>query len=245
VSKHAGGGAAVSGAGPMVVVSGGLALGGRSMSYGGTTGGFLGDYSVFGAFMFQIGARVQPLWKKPGLLGGLGVYFDFGQALGLSSSTSGGAALDTTLREWDVGARLRFGKEQGKNVGASLAYGSSEMTFSNEPNDGRLYPDATYGYLRLGGDGRYSINPKMNLDGGVGIRIVVAKGGFEKGFGSASAFGFDVGVGVTYKLKPAIDLTGRFALADYSWSLSNGTMYMASSANDLFYSVGVGAVYRH
>jgi hypothetical protein len=228
--------------GPMIEAGGGIIVGGRSMGYGGTTSGDLGDYSLFGAFLVDLGGTFYPLPRKPGLLGGAGVSVGFRQSLGLSSSTSGGTDLGTSWRELTVGARLRFGGAN-KFVAAALAWGSTSFDIDEPAGDGKLYPSASYSYLRVGGDGRYPVTDKIAAYGSFGLRIVVGVSGFSDGFGDASAFGIDFGVGASYRLTRSIEAKAGFGLERYGTSLSGGTTYMADGASDVLYGFNLGAAW--
>jgi hypothetical protein len=229
--------------GPMIEAGGGLSFGGRSLGYGGAVSGDLGDYSLFGALLLDVGAVVTPLPKKPGMLGRLGVTFGFHQSVGLDSSTAGGPSLATSWREWSLGARLRFGKP-ARHVAAGLAIGSTSFDI-DAPDDGKLYPSASYTFLRLGGDGRMPIamQGKLALRGELGVRIGLGTGGFADEFGEASTFGFDLGAGVGYRLTGSLEGRAGFSLARYGTSLSGGTTYMAESASDVYYGFSFGVVY--
>jgi opacity protein-like surface antigen len=209
------------------------------------------EYELFGAFMVDVGLLVQPLHNSKGILGKLGIYANFRTALGLKSQANNDAELATTWYDVQFGLRQRFGG-WNKHVAASLGYGIQHFEINDiDPADLDLYPQSSYGYLRVGVDGRYPLGAKLAIIGGGGVRLVLAQEGFNESIGTdkPKAFGFDVGVGATYALGKSLEARIAFDLQRYGTTLSPGASddnpmtYEADTATEQTLGLGAGIYY--
>jgi hypothetical protein len=233
----------VAAASPFIVAGAGVVVGGRNLTYANRKNN-VAEYELFGAFQVDVGLLIQPFHKKAGILGKMGVTASFRTAIGLNSEATDGSELGTQWYEWQVGLRQRFGS-MAQHVALDLGYGIQHFEI-DFPEDGQLYPSASYGYLRIGADGRYPIG-KLAIIGGGGVRLVLAQEGFTESFGGgdAKAFGFDVGVGVTYALGKKLEARATFDLQQYATTLDSEATdeFTADSATDQMLGAGLGITY--
>jgi hypothetical protein len=145
-----------------------------------------------GLATLRVGAGFYPmaLFSKS-FLANVGLIGHFEQSLGGTTQAAGGEALDTSLRAYELGLRVRF-PVRTHELGVSALYGKhtyeiatpsdnnvpAECGLADPTQEGPCYkpvPDVDYGYIRLGTDFTLNLN-KYSFSGNLGLRIVDSAG---------------------------------------------------------------------
>lgn len=141
---------------------------GRHFGYADGLSRGLRSYDVPVTPTLGLGAELYPARTLAGL-GGLGLFVDYMEAVGLVSER-GGEPANAVWRRFDVGVRYRLNVGRGWLLGGRVAYGGSEFHHDGSTRLDTAPVDASYRMLRGGLDARVQVGALAVVAGVDGIK---------------------------------------------------------------------------
>ena len=204
----------------------GVEFGGRQFSAGATTSN-VRDYWLGAAPLLVASAALYPLADaRVPVISDIGLVGGYARAFALSSASSSSptGSIGTEWQRWYAGGRVRIrtGKD-GPVIGVAGTYGSEGFTFEPASDTSGTYPSATYDFVRLGADVRFSLAPFALYAGGGYAFVVDASGSAIPA--SASAGAVDLGLGASVALGAGFEARLRAAYRRYFFASSTDELW--------------------
>jgi hypothetical protein len=175
---------------------------------------------VASAALYPLADVRVPVISDIGLVGGYARAF----ALSSASSSSPTGSIGTDWQRWYAGGRVRIrtGKD-GPVIGVVGTYGSEGFTFEPTSDATGTYPSATYDFVRLGADVRFSFAPFAIYAGGGYAFVVDASGSAIPT--NANAGAVDLGLGASVALGAGFEARLRGAYRRYFFASSTDELW--------------------
>lgn len=175
-------------------------------------------------------------------LRGIGVAASFDRAVSLTSTTSDGTEVSTTWQQVEAGLRGRMSMGDAALVGATVSYGTIEVSFETDLVDDT--PEVKYEFVRLAVDGRYD-EGGVGYFGGGSLLIVSSAGTAAERFQDSSTFGLGLHGGVAIGIVPKVEarVIGRYQLFSSTFTSEPTDTHFADGATDHIYGLMIGAAF--
>ncbi len=223
----------------------------RSLTFSGTNTESVGQYSA----PFAGGVSVDALWfpatsLTDSFLGNLGVFGQGDFALGLVSRQESNT-FATNSNRLRLGAVMRFPLGTVTLL-PHLGYANTSFSISPTASNGTgvrpNIPDVTFAGVRGGLGARFTATSSISVDVNSGLTGVLSKGelGSDRFFPGASAFGLDLGAGVSVAVIEHLDFRFGVDYARFFLRLPIRTdgIPAPTSGGDQYIGASLSAVWR-
>ncbi len=201
----------------LLVARADVAAASRHFSYVDRMTSSLRPYDLVATPFASLGLEIYPFARAPvPVLRGLGLIGDYGRAVGLSSTDTGGSRVGTSWQSFDVGLRERVLLDPRALVGVDVAYGANAFHF-DQPGFTASLPSTDYAFVRAGLDVRMSFG-RLSLLAGGGYLDVLKAGTLDDLFPRETVGGVDAFLGGAYPLGPHLELSVRLDYARFFYA---------------------------
>jgi len=180
-----------------------------------------------------------------GFAANIGVFANFDQGFGVTSTTTDGAKLTTKFQEFTGGVKVRLPLNNMLAPYASVAYGSQVFKLESSNGATSVVPSVAYRFIRLGLGTRVAFTPAASADIGAAFLLVTDLGKLNgyiaaaNYFPHATANALDVGASFSYRI---IKLVGARVGVDFlqyglDFKVRPGETPVAGGATDRFITV--------
>jgi hypothetical protein len=206
----------------------------------------LRPYDVAGVPLLELGGELRPLaWTRVRVLEDVGIAGTYAFAPHLTSSITGGKAIQTSWERGNIALRapIRLGKgERAPVIAPVVGYGFLGFSFQEAGAIGAEIPTVGYRLVRLGLDGRAHIRGPLSMTLAFEYLEPLEGGALYERFRDATIGGIDAHLGVALALAKGTEISLSLGYTRFfsSFEPVPGDPYVAGGALDQFGGIKLG-----